>query len=210
VAREVDFRLYVISDRKICAPRVLTLVLKQAAQVGVRALQLREKDLSARELYRLALDVQENVSRYGTKLLINDRADIAAAVGAAGVHLTERSMPAGAARRILGEEALIGVSAHTAEGVLAAEQDGADFVLLGPVFRSPSHPEIPPLGLHALEQIVQRVKIPVFAIGGITPENARECLEAGAHGVACISAVVGAQSVRSAVRAFKRALGGIL
>ncbi len=205
--KELDFRLYVISDRKVCAPRILALTLKQAAQVGVKAIQLREKDLAPRELFTLAKDVQDAVARYGTQVLINDRADVAAAVGAAGVHLTENSMPVAAARRILGDEALIGVSTHNAEGVLAARGGGADFVVLGPVFQSPSHPAASPLGLHALERIASRVSLPVFALGGITAENARSCMDAGAAGVACISAVLGATSVRSAVRAFKRALG---
>ena len=203
---EIDFKLYVISDRKRCAPRLVTLALKQAAQVGVQAVQLREKDLSPGELFHLAEDVSNALAQYGTKLLINDRADIAAAVGASGVHLTERSMPIGAARRILGDAALLGVSAHSGEGVVAAEGGGADFVVLGPVFQSPSHPELAPLGLRALERIAARVKLPVFALGGITPDNAPDCLEAGAAGVACVSAVMGAESIRSAVRAFKRAL----
>jgi len=207
MTQEIDFRLYVISDRKACRPRVLPLVLKQAAQAGVKMIQLREKDLTPGELLTLAADVQDSVSRFGTRVLINDRADIAAAVGAAGVHLTEHGIPAGAARRILGDDALIGVSAHSAEGVVAAEGGGADFVVVGPVFRSPTHPTADPIGLHSLERITSRVKIPVFALGGITPENALECLEAGAAGVACVSAVVGAKSVRSAVRAFKRVMG---
>jgi thiamine-phosphate pyrophosphorylase len=205
--REIGFRLYVISNRRACAPRLLPLVLKQAAQIGVKAVQLREKDLSPDELYRLALDVQESVSAYGARLLINDRADVAAAVGAAGVHLTERSMPAAAARRILGDAALIGVSAHRAEGAAMAEDGGADFVILGPVFQSPSHPETSPIGLHVLEEVASRLRIPVFAVGGITAANAAACLGAGAHGVASVTAVVGAKSVRSAVRSFKRVLG---
>ena len=209
MARELDFRLYVISDRKLCAPRVIALILKQAAQAGVKAVQLREKDLTPVELFRMAEDVQDCCSRYGTKLLINDRADVAAAVGAAGVHLTEHSMPAAAARRILGDEALIGVSAHHEEGVRAAEGDGADFVMLGPVFQSPSHPRVPPLGLHAFEKLVSQTRVPVFALGGVTPENVAQCLAAGAAGVATISAIIGAKSVRSAVRAFKREMGAL-
>jgi len=207
MTREIDFRLYAISDRRLCAPRLIALVLKQAAQVGVKAVQLREKDLTPADLLRLAQDVQDSLSRYGTKLLINDRADIAAAVGAAGVHLTEQSISVAAARLILGDEALIGASAHREESVRAAEGSGADFIVLGPVFQSPSHPNVAPLGLHAFEKIASQVKIPLFAVGGITPDNTRQCLDAGAFGVASIRALVGTKSVRSAVRAFKRELG---
>ncbi|HNR98051.1 MAG TPA: thiamine phosphate synthase [Planctomycetota bacterium] len=206
---KVDFKLYAIGDRAACAPRLLALVLKQAVQTGLRAVQVREKDLAPDALYRLAEDVQRSVGGYGAKVLINDRADIAAAVGAAGVHLTERSMPVAAARRILGDAAVIGVSAHTAEAVEAAAGDGADFVVFGPVFQTASHPEAAPVGLMVLERVTARVKLPVFAVGGIRPETAAQCLAAGARGVAVRGAVVGAASVRSAVRAFKAALGGL-
>ena len=165
--------------------------------------------MSPRELHRLADDVQQQVARYGTKLLVNDRADIAAAVGAAGVHLTERSMPVGAARRILGDSALIGVSAHSVEGALAAEGEGADFVLFGPVFHTASHPDAAPVGPRALGHVVSRVGIPVFALGGIAPENAAVCIACGAAGVAVRAAVMGAKSARSVLRAFKKALDGL-
>jgi thiamine-phosphate pyrophosphorylase len=206
---KVDFKLYVIGDQAACAPKKLALVLKQAVQTGLKALQLREKELPSDELYRLAEDVQRSVGGYGAKLLINDRADIAAAIGAAGVHLTEHSMPVAAARRILGDDALIAVSAHTPDGVAAAESEGADFVVFGPVFRTTSHPTVAPVGIKVLEQITSRVKVPVFAVGGITPETVAQCLESGARGVAVRSAVVGSPSVRSAVRAFKRVLGEV-
>ena len=206
---KVDFKLYAIGDRAACAPKLLALVLKQAVQTGLRAVQVREKDLPPDALYRLAEDVQRSLGGYGAKVLVNARADIAAAVGAAGVHLTEHSMPVAAARRIMGDEAIIGMSAHSAEGVEAAEGDGADFVVFGPVFYTPSHPEMAPLGLRVLEQVTSRVRLPVFAVRGITPETAAQCLAAGARGVAARSAVAGAASVRSAVRAFKQALGGL-
>ena len=118
-------------------------------------------------------------------------------------------MPVDAARRILGDDALIGDSTHSVYGVTADEGAGADFVVLGPIFQSLSHPDRDPLGLKSLEQITSRLKIPIFALGGITPENASKCLRAGAAGVACIGAVLGVPSVRSAVRAFKRAMGSL-
>lgn len=207
MSNAIDFHLYVIGNQKLCAPKMLPLVLKQAVQTGVKAVQVREKQMAPRDFYRLCEDVQNSVSQYGTQVFVNDRADIAAAVGAAGVHLTERSVPVPVARRILGDEALIGVSVHSGEGALTAQGGGADFVVFGPVYQSLSHPETAAVGVGQLEQICSLVDIPVFALGGITPDNAKPCLEAGAHGVACIGAVVGAKSLRSAVRAFKRELG---
>ncbi len=204
---KVDFKLYVISDRAACAPKKLVLVLKQAVQAGLHALQLREKDLPPDELYRLAADVQESVGGYGAKLLVNDRADIAAAIGAAGVHLTEHSMPVEAARRILGDSALIAASAHTLDSVAAAADGGADLIVFGPVFHTTSHPTTAPVGIKVLEQVTARVRVPVFAVGGITPETAARCLESGARGIAVRNAVMSAPSIRSALRSFKEVLG---
>ncbi len=203
---KIEFRLYMISDRKMCAPKVLPLVVKQAVQVGVKAVQIREKDLPPDALFRLCDDVQNSVAQYGAHVIVNDRADIAAAVGAAGVQLTEESIPVSAARRILGPDALIGISCHSVNGVKAAERNGADFVVFGPVFRTATHPGASPQGCGALELVCSQVSLPVFAVGGVTPDNAEKCLNAGAWGVACLRSVIGADSVRSAVRSFKRVL----
>ena len=195
--RWTDFKLYLITDRLGCAGRPPMNVIEDALKGGVKAVQLREKDLSPRDLYELAVDIRCLSHRYGAKMLVNDRIDIAMAVGADGVHLGERSISPEVARKLLGEERLIGVSCHDAESALAAWQGGADFITLGPVFFTPSKAEFgKPLGLSVLEEVARLVKIPVFAIGGIKPMNVREALSAGAWGIAVISAILSADDPR--------------
>lgn len=206
----IDFRLYLITDRHQCAGRPLVEALRAACEAGVRAVQLREKDLSPREVFELAEEVQAVLRPGGARLFINDRADVARAAGAAGVHLPENGLPVGAARRALGPEGLVGVSTHDPDGARRAEDAGADFVAFGPVFFTPSKAVYgPPVGLGGLEAVARRVAIPVFAIGGVRPGRARPCLDAGARGVAVISAVLSAPEPGATVREFAKELGGL-
>lgn len=203
----IDFSLYLISDRTRCAPRSLHDTLEQACRAGVRGIQIREKDLSPREVYALVQEVQGALKAYDPVLLVNDRADIARATGIAGTHLPEAGLPPDAARRCLGPGSLIGVSTHGLAAAQAAEEQGADFITFGPVFHTPSKaPYGEPLGLAALDRICRTIRLPVFAIGGITPENARLCLDAGASGVAVISAILAAPDVQVAVSAFRASM----
>lgn len=184
--------------------------LRAACEAGVRAVQLREKDLSPREVFELAEKVQAVLRPGGARLFINDRADVARAAGAAGVHLPENGLPVGAARRALGPEGLVGVSTHDSDGARRAEDAGADFVAFGPVFFTPSKAVYgPPVGLGGLEAVARRVAIPVFAIGGVRPGRARPCIDAGARGVAVISAVLSAPEPGATVREFAKELGGL-
>lgn len=200
---KVDFSLYLITDRHQTAGRDLPAVLEEALAGGVRAVQLREKDLSPRELLELARTLRELTWRYGAKLIINDRVDIALAAGADGVHLGEASIPADAARKLLGSDRLIGVSCHSREGALTAEKSGADFITFGPVFPTPSKAAYgPPAGLERLAETVGLLGIPVFALGGIKRENTPEALATGAAGVALISAVIAAVNPNEEARAF--------
>ena len=170
----------------------------QAMPKGACAVQLREKDLSARAIYELACELRPVTRAFQAPLLINDRVDIAMAAEADGVHLTTNSISAQDARR-LWPEALIGVSAHSVEDVKKAAADRADFVVLGPIFATPSKAAYgSPLGLEPLA--LSKGILPVFAIGGVTAQNARDCLSAGASGVACIRAILGAQEIGQAAR----------
>jgi thiamine-phosphate pyrophosphorylase len=175
---------------------------------GVKGVQLREKDLQAGELLKLALGLRKLTRRYGAKLLVNDRVDIALAAGADGVHLGRDSLPPGEARRLvirnefIGGNKLIGVSTHSAKEAVEAERAGADFVTLGPVYPTPSKARYgEPLGPGALEEASGAVGIPVFAIGGVTSENAGEVLAAGAFGVAVISAILASEEPEKSARA---------
>jgi len=139
--------------------------------------------------------------------MINDRADIALGLGADGVHLRADSLPVAVARRLLGADRLIGISAHSADDVARAESDGADFAVLGPIYETPSKREYgSPIGLRALEEAGRRCRLPVFAIGGITVARVAEVRRAGAYGVAAVSAMLSAAPVESATRQFLDAL----
>jgi thiamine-phosphate pyrophosphorylase len=194
---EIGFNLYLITDRKGCAGRPLLTVVEEALKGGVKAVQLREKDLPGRDLYEAAQEMRELTLRYGAKLFINDRVDIALAVEADGVHLGERSIPVTQARRLLGAARLIGVSCHCREGAFAAREMGADFITYGPVFFTPSKAAYgEPLGIAELREVTSILQIPVFAIGGINSQSAQEIVSAGAHGIALISAILAADDPR--------------
>ena len=167
--------------------RLLALV-SAAAACGVALVQLREKNLRPRVLYELAARAARLTRDTDTRLVVNDRADIARAAGADGVHLTTRSLEASVVRRAFGPDFLVGVSAHTAEEARAARDAGADFALLGPVFATPSKlPYGPPLGLERFGAAARALSpFPVLALGGITLGNARDAFAAGAAGVAAI------------------------
>jgi thiamine-phosphate pyrophosphorylase len=205
----IDFKLYLVTSRALCASGSLETVVAQACGAGVRAVQLREKDLSGRALHSLAVTMRQVTKRTESKLLINDRADIAIGVGADGVHCPENGLPVHVARQVC-PQALVGASAHSLERAVAAGASGADFVVFGPVFATPSKAKFgEPQGLDALSVVSRDAGLPVFAIGGITPENAHLCLEKGAAGVGVISAVLSAEDVPAAVEAFHRSLGAL-
>ena len=155
--------------------------LKQAAAAGVQYIQIREKDLSARELFNLTREAVQQLQGSSTKILVNDRADVAIAAGAHGVHLRGNSPPPSLFRRL---GLIVAVSCHSLADVQQAAQEGAHFVVYGPIFRSPGKGE--PVGLDALADVCAKVAIPVFALGGVDESNQPLCLQAGAAGIAGI------------------------
>ncbi len=183
------------------------LALETALEAGVKLIQLREKDLSVRELLDVAGWVRELTREYGARLMINDRVDVALSIEADGVHLGQESMPAYAVRKIARGKLLIGVSTHSVDEAVKAEVDGADFITLGPIYKTPSKLKYgDPIGVHTLRKVKSRVSIPVFAIGGIKSGKAKEVREAGADGVAMISAILAAKDVKQSTEEFLRFL----
>lgn len=172
--------------------------IEAAASAGIDWIQLREKDISGRELILLARAALERIRARNSsaRLFINDRLDVALASGAGGVHLSESGMPVAEARRLRDDffvrcprstDFLIGVSCHSLEAAVTAASSGADYLYFGPIFETPSKRGYgEPQGLHRLAQVCRATRIPVLAIGGIRPENAAECLRAGAAGIAAI------------------------
>lgn len=199
--------LYLVTNRHQTNHRPLLEVLKDALQAGVQLIQLRERDLDTRRLLSLATEVLALTRAHGASLLINDRVDIVKAIDADGVHLRADSLPIQVARRILGPRALIGVSTHSVEAAEASEAEGADFGVFGPIYDTPSKRSFgPPIGLHALQEVHRRCHIPIFAIGGMTPNRAAEVRGTGTHGVAVMSSILEAASVFSATQHFLAAL----
>jgi thiamine-phosphate pyrophosphorylase len=163
-----DFKLYLITDRTQTKGRDLLWLIEQALDAGVKAIQLREKDLAGRDLFSLAEKASQLCRNYGSSLFVNDRLDIALAVNAAGVQLGNASVPIALARQLLGAQKMIGVSTHSFNEALEAQRQGADFVLFGPVYFTPSKAAYgAPQGLDKLKEIVGKISLPVYAIGGI-------------------------------------------
>jgi thiamine-phosphate pyrophosphorylase len=189
----VDFSLYLITDRKQTAGRELPAVVADALRGGVRAVQLREKDLPEQELFELALTLRTLTRQFSARLLINSSVEIAQAVDADGVHLGKSSRLVAEARHLLAPGRLIGYSAHSMDEALQAEADGADFITFGPVYYTPSKAMYGnPLGIVRLAEAAQALKIPVFALGGVKKTTVCEVMAAGAAGIALISAIISA------------------
>jgi thiamine-phosphate pyrophosphorylase len=206
MARSIP-RLYVVTDRQQTAGRPLEEVVAAAARGGAGMVQLREKDLTARELYDLGARLQSLLAPHGIPLLINDRLDVAQALDAAGVHLAGHSLSPSHARRVLGPDKLLGVSTHSLRDARQVMREGVDFIVFGPVFDTPSkRPYGAPQGLQRLAEVVAHVTCPVIAIGGIDTDNLPRVLQTGAHGVAMIRAVLAAPDPCQAARQLRQQL----
>jgi len=196
---KLSSRLLVVTDRHQTNGRPLVPLLQRVLTAAGPAIQIRERDLSAEDLVTLVREVQTVTAPHRSQLLINDRIDVALAMDGVGVHLRSNSLPVRIARKLLGAERLLGVSVHTSEEAVQAESQGADYVILGPIYETPSKQSFgPPLGIHTLEKVCRLVDIPIIGIGGVTAARASEMLGAGAFGVAVIRAILGAADVESA------------
>ncbi len=212
----IEFNLYVITDRHRCAPTGLLTVISELLDAGARAIQLREKDLDAPALYQLAKPIAERCRRYDAALLINGNVKVALDVGAAGVHLpasaiarlksaptegdgrvrvksaaTEGNGPVGALCKRASETLQIGCSIHNFDQAKKRETEGADFITYSPIYLTASKPGYgPAVGVANLARLAKQVKLPIFALGGITPARVAACIEAGAAGIAVMSGVM--------------------
>lgn len=200
---KVDYTLYLCTDRELMTAPTLEKAVEDAIKGGCTVIQLREKYCTSREFYNLALSVKKITDYYKAPLIINDRIDIAVAVDASGVHLGQKDLPSDVARKILGEEKIIGVSANNLQMAVKAESDGADYIGVGALFTTNTKNDTKPVSVEQLKEIRSAVKIPVVAIGGINHSNIHLLKDTGINGVAVISAVIGSENITSAAKKLK-------
>jgi thiamine-phosphate pyrophosphorylase len=197
-----------ITDRRSLVGGDLLRVLREAIDAGIDLIQIRERDLKTRELADLVEGAVSYARTTTTKITVNDRLDVAWAFGAAGVHLGGRSLPTSRVRAIVPPKFLVGVSCHSVQDVLGSASAGADYAVLGPIFETPSKLAYgAPLGLSVLTEAAARTKLPVYALGGVTVDRARCCLEAGAAGIAGIRLFQNVASMRDLVAQLCSRLG---
>lgn len=199
-----DYSIYLVTDDGCLQGRELLDCVREALEGGVTLVQYRAKTASSAEMYAEALQLKALCDSFKVPLIINDRLDIAMAVGAAGVHLGQDDLPCAAARRILGEDYLIGVSAHNPAEAKAALQSGADYLGCGAVFGTATKADVKKLGTEGLEAICKAKGLPVVGIGGVTADNYREVRAAGADGAAIVSGILAQPDIRATVRAIAR------
>jgi thiamine-phosphate pyrophosphorylase len=199
-----DLSLYLVTDRGLSLGRSTVDIVRAAVAGGVTCVQLREKHCGTREFVAEARAVREVLAGTGIALIINDRLDVALAVGASGVHLGQTDMHIADARRLVGANMLIGVSAECVQDAVRAQAEGADYIGISPVFSTPTKTDTAPaLGLDGVAAIRAAVSLPLVGIGGIGPGNAAEVIRAGCDGLAVVSAIVSAPDPREAAAKLK-------
>jgi thiamine-phosphate pyrophosphorylase len=201
----MKYDLYVITDRAIAGGLTHEEIAERAIAGGADVIQLRDKECGCRELCQIGRALRTITIKTGTIFIVNDRLDVALACGADGVHLGQDDMRVDVARQIAPPGFIIGVSVGTVDEAIRAEQEGADYLALSPVFSTASKNDAGPgRGLDAVREIRQSVSVPVIAIGGINLDNVQEVIEAGADGVAVISVVVGNRSIIAAAQELRK------
>lgn len=194
-----DYSIYLVTDDGCLQGRSLLDCVREALEGGVTLVQYRAKTASSAEMYAEALQLKALCDSFNVPLIINDRLDIAMAVGAAGVHLGQDDLPCAAARKLLGEDYIIGVSAHNPAEAKAALQSGADYLGCGAVFGTATKADVKKLGTDGLAAICREKGLPVVGIGGVTADNYREVRAAGADGAAIVSGILAQPDIRATV-----------
>ena len=200
---DIDYSVYLVTDHRNATDEEFLNIIEEAIKGGTTIVQLREKTASTKDFYQLALKVKEITSRHDVPLLINDRIDIAIAVDSDGVHIGQDDMPAEIARKIIGEDKILGVSASTVAEAKKAEEDGADYIGSGAVFPTSTKDDADSVSIEDLKEIVSSIDIPVVAIGGITLENASLLNDTGIAGFSVVSAIMSADNPKEASQKLK-------
>lgn len=204
----VDLTLYVVTDPALPGERDIVETIRAAVHGGATIVQLRDKSAGTRDLVEQARALRQVCASRGIPLIINDRVDVALASGADGVHVGQSDMPLEDARRLLGPDAIVGVSIRSLDELRSAERGGATYLAANGVWATPTKTDFgEPLGLEGLSELVSATKLPMVAIGGIQVSNAREIARAGAAGIAVVSAVMRADDPSAACRQLRAAFG---
>ncbi|ABS33773.1 thiamine phosphate synthase [Clostridium botulinum] len=196
---EINYELYLITDRRFLKGRQLKKVVEDAILGGVTIVQVREKDVSTREFYNVAKEVKEVTDYYKVPIIINDRLDIAQAIDASGVHLGQKDMHLNIAREILGKDKIIGISVGNVKEALQAQNNGADYLGIGTIFPTGSKKDVDAIiGIDGLSKIKDSISIPSVAIGGINKTNFKDVLKTGIEGISVISAILDEDDIKLA------------
>jgi thiamine-phosphate pyrophosphorylase len=199
--KKIDYSVYLVTDRDLSRGRSTLEILQGAVRGGITCVQLREKNCLIRDFIEQADSIKAYLRAHDIPLIINDRLDVAQAVGADGVHLGQSDMPLNVAREILKDSMIIGISAESLGDAIEAEKGGADYIGVSPIYTTPTKTDTaPPLGLEGLREIRNAVRIPLVGIGGLTKDNAGEVIKHGADGVAVVSAIVSADDPELATK----------
>jgi thiamine-phosphate pyrophosphorylase len=200
----IDYSLYLVTDRELLGGKDIVTTVEQAILGGVTMVQIREKSLSTLEFFQYALLLKDITKKYGVSFIVNDRADIALAIDADGLHIGQDDMPLSVARRIFGPNKIIGVSVATLEQALAAQASGADYLGVGAVFPTTTKDDASSVSLQMLQEIKEKVTIPVVAIGGIHENNISKVMATGVAGAAVVSAIVASPDPRVAAKRLRQ------
>lgn len=195
---DVNYKLYLVTDRDLLKNTDLYTAVEEAIKGGVTLVQLREKDITTLEFYNTALNIKKVTDKYNIPLIINDRIDIALAVNASGVHIGQKDIPCTIARKILGNDKILGVSATTLSQAIKAEKEGADYIGVGAIFHTSTKQDAKPVSIDILKEIKETLSIPVVAIGGITIKNIHQLDSSNIDGIAVVSNILGKEDIRLA------------
>ena len=202
--KQIDYSIYLVTDQSLMSTDTLTEAVEQAIIGGCTLVQLREKDLSSLDFYNVAVELRQLTDKHNIPLIVNDRIDIALAVGADGVHIGQSDIPAAVARKIIGDDMVLGVSAGSVAEALQAVADGADCLGIGAMFPTGTKEDAKIVSMEEMRRIREAVSIPIVVIGGINKDNAADFKAAGVDGLAVVSAILSQPDITAATKELKR------